>query len=158
MAKRYIYLEDFVVGEVIEIGSCSVSRDEIVEFARRYDPQPFHVDENAAKASIFGGLIASGWHTASMFMRLVDRVLAGGAPRLARNRRDSLARPAASRRRRGQARIGALAPSLTGVVRIRYRSRIRRRDGDDDGWREYRRRPTSGRVRASERKDPSFAI
>jgi acyl dehydratase len=45
---------------VIEIGSCSVSREEIVEFARRYDPQPFHVDENAAKASIFGGLIASG--------------------------------------------------------------------------------------------------
>ena len=80
MAKRYIHLEDFVVGEVIEIGSCSVSREEIVEFAHRYDPQPFHVDENAAKASIFGGLIASGWHTASMFMRLfVDRVLAGGA-------------------------------------------------------------------------------
>jgi acyl dehydratase len=80
MAKRYVYLEDFVVGEVIELGSRPVSREEIVEFATRYDPQPFHVDENAAKASIFGGLIASGWHTASMFMRLfVDRVLAGGA-------------------------------------------------------------------------------
>jgi acyl dehydratase len=80
MAKRYVYLEDFVVGEVIELGSRPVSREEIVEFASRYDPQPFHVDESAAKASIFGGLIASGWHTASMFMRLfVDRVLAGGA-------------------------------------------------------------------------------
>jgi acyl dehydratase len=80
MAKRYTFLEDFAVGEVIELGSCSVTQEEIVEFARRYDPQPFHVDEEAAKASNFGGLIASGWHTASMFMRLfVDRVLAGGA-------------------------------------------------------------------------------
>jgi acyl dehydratase len=80
MTTRYAFLEDFVVGEVIELGSRSVTQEEIVEFARRYDPQPFHVDENAAKASNFGGLIASGWHTASMFMRLfVDRVLAGGA-------------------------------------------------------------------------------
>jgi acyl dehydratase len=80
MAKQYVFLEDFVVGEVIELGIRSVSREEIVEFARRYDPQPFHVDETAAKASIFGGLIASGWHTASMFMRLfVDRVLGVGA-------------------------------------------------------------------------------
>ncbi len=80
MAKQYVFLEDFVAGEVIELGSRSVSREEIVEFARRYDPQPFHIDETAAKASIFGGLIASGWHTASMFMRLfVDRVLGGGA-------------------------------------------------------------------------------
>jgi acyl dehydratase len=80
MAKRYVYVEDFVVGEVIELGSRPVTREEVVEFASRYDPQPFHVDEGAAKASIFGGLIASGWHTASMFMRLfVDRVLAGGA-------------------------------------------------------------------------------
>jgi acyl dehydratase len=80
MAKRYTFLEDFVIGEAIELGSRSVTQEEIVEFARRYDPQPFHVDESAAKASNFGGLIASGWHTASMFMRLfVDRVLAGGA-------------------------------------------------------------------------------
>jgi len=80
MAQRYVYLEDFVVGEGIELGSRAVTREAVVEFASRYDPQPFHVDEGAAKASIFGGLIASGWHTASMFMRLfVDRVLAGGA-------------------------------------------------------------------------------
>jgi acyl dehydratase len=80
MSKRYTFLEDFTVGEAIELGSRSVTQEEIVEFARRYDPQPFHVDEKAAKASNFGGLIASGWHTASMFMRLfVDRVLAGGA-------------------------------------------------------------------------------
>jgi hypothetical protein len=57
-------------------------REEIVEFAHRYDPQPFHVDENAAKASIFGGLIASGWPTRRRCSCgfFVDRVLAGGAP------------------------------------------------------------------------------
>lgn len=72
------YLEDFRVGEIIELGSRAVGRDEIIEFGRRYDPQPFHVDEQAARESIYGGLIASGWHTVAMFMRLaVDGMLAG---------------------------------------------------------------------------------
>jgi acyl dehydratase len=64
------YWEDFVVGETVELGTYEVTRDEILEFARRYDPQPFHVDEEAAAAGPFGGLAASGWHTAAMFMRL----------------------------------------------------------------------------------------
>src|SRR5437867_2941032 len=69
------YLEDFEVGETLELGSCRVTREEILEFARRYDPQPFHVDEAAARQSIYGGLIASGWHTTAMLMRLlVDRM------------------------------------------------------------------------------------
>jgi acyl dehydratase len=69
------YWEDFEAGEVTELGTYEVTRDEILEFARRYDPQPFHVDEDAADAGPFGGLAASGWHTAAMFMRLfVDGV------------------------------------------------------------------------------------
>ena len=60
------YFEDFSVGEVVECGTRTVSREEIVEFARKYDPQPFHVDEEAAARSIYGGLIASGWQTASI--------------------------------------------------------------------------------------------
>jgi len=64
------YLEDFHPGEKIQLGNYAVTREEILEFARRYDPQPFHVDEEAAKRSIYGGLIASGWHTIAMFMRL----------------------------------------------------------------------------------------
>jgi len=67
------YWEDFAVGEVTELGSVSVSADEIVEFARRYDPQPFHLDEAAALAGPFGGLAASGWHTAALFMGLFVR-------------------------------------------------------------------------------------
>lgn len=70
------YFEDFRPGEVQELGRVEVTRDEIVEFASRYDPQPFHLDEEAAARSPFGGLIASGWHTAALFMRLfVDGIL-----------------------------------------------------------------------------------
>lgn len=70
------FFEDYPVGEVVEIGEHLVTEDEIVEFATKYDPQPFHVDAQAAKASSFGGLIASGWMTASIVMRLlVDRYI-----------------------------------------------------------------------------------
>ncbi|HIJ68705.1 MAG TPA: MaoC family dehydratase [Deltaproteobacteria bacterium] len=71
-------LEDFVVGSVSEFGSIAVEEAEIIDFARRFDPQVFHTDPEAAKRSIYGGLIASGWHTASMMMRLiVDHYLPG---------------------------------------------------------------------------------
>jgi acyl dehydratase len=66
----YRYLEDFETGQVHEAGSALVERDEIVEFARRYDPQPFHLDDAAADASILKGLTASGWFTAALTMRL----------------------------------------------------------------------------------------
>jgi len=70
------YWEDFRVGEVTEVGPVTVTEDEIVEFATKYDPQPFHVDPEAAKESIFGGLVASGWQTAALFMGMfVQKVL-----------------------------------------------------------------------------------
>jgi acyl dehydratase len=62
------YFEDFHAGDVLELESVTVSAEEIVEFASRYDPQPFHVDAEAAKSSAFGGLVASGWHTVALFM------------------------------------------------------------------------------------------
>jgi len=66
------YFEDFAVGDVYELdGRYEVTAEEITEFAERYDPQPFHLDEEAAEESIFGSLAASGWHTASMCMRLL---------------------------------------------------------------------------------------
>jgi acyl dehydratase len=68
MAGRY--LEDFHPGEVIELGSRTVSAEEIIAFARQFDPQYFHVDPERAQASPYGGLIASGWHTAAIYMRL----------------------------------------------------------------------------------------
>ena len=66
------YFEDVEVGDVYELdGRYEVTKEEVTEFAERYDPQPFHTDEEAAKDSIFGKLAASGWHTASMCMRLL---------------------------------------------------------------------------------------
>ena len=66
-----IYFEDFRVGETHEMGRRLVDRDEVVAFATAFDPQSFHVDEEAARASFFGGLIASGWHTCAMVMRMM---------------------------------------------------------------------------------------
>lgn len=65
------YFEDYRVGEVFEFGDERVTEQEIVEFANRYDPQPFHVDPAAATNSSFGGLIASGWMTAGIMMRML---------------------------------------------------------------------------------------
>ena len=69
------YWEDFRVGDVTDLGEVGVTREEILEFAQRYDPQPFHVDEDAAGAGPFGGLIASGWHTAALFMGMFVRTI-----------------------------------------------------------------------------------
>ena len=68
MAVRY--WEDFSPGEVIELGSRTITREAILAFAREFDPQVFHTDEEAARRTVFGGLIASGWHTGSLSMRL----------------------------------------------------------------------------------------
>jgi acyl dehydratase len=65
------YFEDVEIGETMRFGHYEVTREEILEYARQFDPQPFHLDEEAARASMFGGLIASGWHTGAMFIRMV---------------------------------------------------------------------------------------
>lgn len=64
------YFEDYVPGSVHECGNISVQEDQIVAFARQFDPQSLHMDPEAARSSVFGGLIASGWHTAGLMMRL----------------------------------------------------------------------------------------
>ncbi len=64
------YFEDYAPGAVLEYGHIPVTEADIVEFARRFDPQDMHVDPEAAARGLFGGLIASGWHTAAMMMRL----------------------------------------------------------------------------------------
>jgi len=70
MSYKY-YWEDFSPGQVRESGGYSLTEDEIVEFALKYDPQPFHTDREKAKQTAFGGLIASGWQTASLCMRML---------------------------------------------------------------------------------------
>lgn len=65
-----LYFEDFHVGRMFECGPYAVTKEEIVEFAREFDPQPHHLDEDAAKHSMLGGLAASGWHVCAMTMRM----------------------------------------------------------------------------------------
>ena len=70
------YFEDFHVGDTFNLGSQQVTEEDIITFARQFDPQPFHIDPERANESMFGGLIASGWHTVGIFMRLfVDGLL-----------------------------------------------------------------------------------
>jgi acyl dehydratase len=84
-AQPEFAFEDFTPGRVFDLGTTVVDRDEMVAFARRFDPQPFHLDEEAGAGSIFKGLAASGWFTAGLWMRrYVDEIL---------NRATSIASP-----------------------------------------------------------------
>ena len=65
------FWEDMAVGQVRDLGTISPSREDIIAFASQFDPQPFHLDDAAGEASVFGGLCASGWHTCAMAMRLM---------------------------------------------------------------------------------------
>jgi acyl dehydratase len=77
-----LWFEDVAIGMRRELGSFTFTADEIKRFAWKYDPQPFHMDEEAAKRSHFGGLVASGWHTASVFMKLQSQEIARRATEL----------------------------------------------------------------------------
>ena len=84
-SKAPRYWDDYEVGQKFPLGSTSFTADEIVDFGRQYDPQSFHVDADAARQSMFGGLIASGWHVTAKLMRLfvdnyVDQRTALGSP------------------------------------------------------------------------------
>ncbi len=70
-ASDRLHWEDFVVGETREFGHYEVTREAVLEFARQFDPQPFHLDDEAAVGALFGRLAASGWHTCAMAMRMM---------------------------------------------------------------------------------------
>jgi acyl dehydratase len=119
--------EDFQPGQSFEFGGITIDADGIVEFARRYDPQYFHVDPEAAEEGPFGGLIASGWHTAAIFMRMyVDAILgdavAMGSPGVEELRWLVPVRPGDTLR--GRATILETTPSAKrddrGTVRARF--------------------------------------
>ena len=80
MSNPALYFEDVVLNVQTELGSWTFTEEAIIRFAKAFDPQVFHIDPVAAKASAYGGLIASGWHTASIWMKLViahrDRIAA----------------------------------------------------------------------------------
>ncbi len=76
-----LHFEDIRPGQVYDLGTRTVTEEELIDFARDWDPQPFHLDPEAAKESVFGGLIASGWHTGAMWMRMYVDTMLGSAAR-----------------------------------------------------------------------------
>lgn len=80
MSQLKWYFEDFVPGNTVEVGSRTITEEEIIAFATQFDPQPFHIDRDAAAQSMYGGIIASGWHTCGLMMRMmVDSYLRNSA-------------------------------------------------------------------------------
>ena len=79
MSQETLYFDDLKVGDTFTTGTYEVSAADIKRFAAEFDPQPFHLDDEAARGTLFGGLAASGWHTAAITMRL----LVSGGPKLA---------------------------------------------------------------------------
>lgn len=127
--------EDFEAGQVYELGARTVTRDEIVAFAREFDPQPFHLDEDAAARSPFGGLIASGWHTAALFMRmyvdeLINDTVSMGSPGVEELRWLVPVRPGDELR--GRVTILEAAPSSTRPDRGTIRARMELRNQRDE--------------------------
>jgi acyl dehydratase len=121
------YLDDYAPGQVIELGSRSLTQDEIVDFARQFDPQPFHVDEAAARRSIYGGIIASGWHTVATLMRLMvdgylSKVASMGSPGVDQIRWLKPVRPGDTLTARGvvQGVKRSTSKPDRGVVDVRY--------------------------------------
>ena len=121
------FWEDLPVGTTLDIGSTTVDRDEVIAFASKYDPQPFHLDEAAAAKSMFGKLSASGWHTCAMMMRmLVDglaiRAASMGSPGIEEVRWMRPVRPGDVLRMRGEvkaARVSRSRPEM-GIVDIEW--------------------------------------
>jgi acyl dehydratase len=121
------HFEDFNPGDSFEFGSHTLTADEIVEFATRYDPQPFHVDEAAAANGPFAGLVASGWHTGAVFMRMyVDAILnhsvSMGSPGVEELRWLVPVRPGDTLR--GRATVLDARPSATRADRGTVRARL----------------------------------
>ena len=129
-AKAYHYFEDFSAGDTLELGSFQMDEADMILFARRYDPQPFHVDPVAARASIYGGLIASGWHTVSLFMSVLVNTLLLQTASLGSPGVEELRWPAPVRpgdRIKGHMTVLATRPSVSrpemGIVRWRGEAR-----------------------------------
>ncbi|WKB51172.1 MaoC family dehydratase [Eleftheria terrae] len=151
------YWEDFAAGSVREFGGITVNKDDVIRFAREFDPQPFHLDEAAARESLFGGLAASGWHTCAMVMRMMcDAYLLDsaslGSPGLDKLQWLKPVFPGDVLRVRMtvlEARPMNSKPHV-GLVRSQWEAIAKRSDGREEvvlqmeGWGMFRRRETDG--------------
>lgn len=142
--------EDFKVGDTQEMGRHTFTAEEIVGFARQYDPQPFHVDPEAAKRSFFGGLVASGWHTCAVAMRLMcdsylNRSRSLGAPGVDNVRFHKPVRPGDTLLFRRTVLASRLSASRPGVGLVKQRWEALDEAGElvlsMEGWNMFGRRP-----------------
>ena len=153
MADELLYWEDFPAGDTMEVGSHTFTEHEIIAFARQFDPQSFHVDPEAARKSVFKGLIASGWHTCAIAMRLmVDKYVARsaslGSPGLDNIRWLAPVRAGDTvtyRRTITAARASESKPRV-GLVHTRWEALNQRGETvmTMEGWGMFRRRPPDG--------------
>jgi acyl dehydratase len=153
MAEARLYWEDFPVGDTMEMGSYRFTEEEIIAFARQFDPQPFHTDPEAARNSFFKGLIASGWHTCAIAMRLmVDKYVARsaslGSPGLDNIRWLAPVRAGDTisyRRTITAARVSESKPGV-GLVQSRWEAVNQRGETvmTMEGWGMFGRRPPGG--------------
>jgi acyl dehydratase len=154
MADALLYWEDLRASGSVVIGSHTFTEEEIIAFARQFDPQPFHVDPEAAKKSFFKGLIASGWHTCAMAMRLmvdsyVNRSASLGSPGLDNIRWVAPVRAGDTityKRSTIAARASESKPDI-GLVQSRWEATNQRGEVvmTMEGWGMFRRRPAAGR-------------
>jgi acyl dehydratase len=145
-----LYWEDFPAGETVEMGTHTFTEAEIIAFAKQFDPQPFHIDAEAAKNSFFKGLIASGWHTCSVAMRLmvdkyVGRSASLGSPGLDNIRWLAPVRAGDTityRRKTLAVRPSESKPGI-GLVQSRWEATNQRGEVvmTMEGWGMFRRRP-----------------
>jgi acyl dehydratase len=151
MAK--LYWEDFRAGDVLAMGSHTFSAEEIIAFARQYDPQPFHIDPVAAKDSFFEGLIASGWHTVVIAMRLtvqsyLSRSVSLGSPGVENVRWLAPVRPGDTISYRRLVLEARPSGSKSGVGLVRSRVEAHNQSGQVvmtfEGWGMFGRRPVAG--------------
>jgi len=151
MAK--LYWEDFRAGDVLAMGSHTFGEEEIIAFARQYDPQPFHIDPVAARNSFFKGLIASGWHTVVIAMRLtvqsyLTHSVSLGSPGVENVRWLAPVRPGDTISYRRVVLEARPSESKPGVGLVRSRVEAHNQSGEVvmtfEGWGMFGRRPASG--------------
>ncbi len=145
-----IWWEDFKVGESADMGSHRFTEEEIVAFARQFDPQPFHTDAEAAGRSAFGGLVASGWHTCAIGMRLMVERYVGQAASLGSPGLDNIrwlkpVRPGDTIAYRRTVLESRASGSRPGVGLVKHRWEALNQDGElvmtMEGWGMFGRRP-----------------
>ncbi len=147
-----LYWEDFKVGETVEMGTHAFTEAEIIKFAKQFDPQPFHADPVAAKASFYGGIIASGWHTCAVGMRLncdtyINRTVSLGSPGLDNIRWPKPVRPGDTITYRRTVLESRASKSRPGVGLLRSLTEALNQRGEVvmsmEGWGMFGRRPAT---------------